>query len=360
MAIKDFNVVQHPRNTAKNSRKLSATSTTTPTWIEAEPTSVARSFGKSSIHRMIPLGEEDRGSDDSTLPLDPSPNRLLQWDELPHWLRDNHFIRSGYRPPSYNILRSWRSAFRVHNETVNIQTHLLGAVSFILFAILCTSLTLPSGIRAALYSIQVSSFPIAPLAPFLIGAVACLFCSASFHTTSNVSPRVARIGNQLDYLGIVCLITGSFLSSIRLAYVCDPIPLNLYTTLISTLGTICAIATLMSRFRTPAWRPVRAAMFVGLGLTAIFPMAQGMWTWGWHELDQRIGGVQMLVEGVLYVGGAALYAARWPERRWPGKVDLLGSSHQIFHVLVVMAAWCHCWGLLRAIAYAGERTCKDY
>ena len=40
--------------------------------------------------------------------------------------------------------------------------------------------------------------------------------------------------------------------------------------------------------------------------------------------------------------------ARWPERTAPGKFDVIGSSHQIFHVLVVLAAVSHLVGLVTA------------
>ncbi|KAG8928688.1 hypothetical protein FRC02_006599 [Tulasnella sp. 418] len=43
----------------------------------------------------------------------------------------------------------------------------------------------------------------------------------------------------------------------------------------------------------------------------------------------------------LYISGALLYAARFPERLFPGKLDYVGASHQIFHVHVVAAAICH-------------------
>lgn len=45
------------------------------------------------------------------------------------------------------------------------------------------------------------------------------------------------------------------------------------------------------------------------------------------------------------------FQARWPERFWPGSFDIWGSSHQIFHVLVVMAAASHLYGLLKAFDY---------
>ena len=43
--------------------------------------------------------------------------------------------------------------------------------------------------------------------------------------------------------------------------------------------------------------------------------------------------------------------ARWPERAWPGSFDIWGSSHQLFHILVVLAAASHLYGLLKAFDY---------
>lgn len=57
---------------------------------------------------------------------------------------------------------------------------------------------------------------------FFLGAVVCLAMSAIFHTILNHSQRVAQLGNQLDYVGIVLLITGSFVPSIYYAFYCEP------------------------------------------------------------------------------------------------------------------------------------------
>lgn len=40
-------------------------------------------------------------------------------------------------------------------------------------------------------------------------------------------------------------------------------------------------------------------------------------------------------------GGAVIYACRVPERWYPGKFDLAGHSHQLWHAAVVLAAWIH-------------------
>ena len=41
-----------------------------------------------------------------------------------------------------------------------------------------------------------------------------------------------------------------------------------------------------------------------------------------------------------------------PERWYPVRFDLVGASHQVFHLMVVLAALVHVKGLLHAFAYA--------
>ena len=52
-----------------------------------------------------------------------------------------------------------------------------------------------------------------------------------------------------------------------------------------------------------------------------------------------------LIMGLLYLTGALLYATRIPERFMPGKCDIWFQSHQIFHLLVVAAAFVHYHGI---------------
>ncbi|KNZ78315.1 ADIPOR-like receptor [Termitomyces sp. J132] len=59
----------------------------------------------------------------------------------------------------------------------------------------------------------------------------------------------------------------------------------------------------------------------------------------------------LLVSGCLYIFGALLYANRIPERLGPGQFDYFFASHQIFHFLVVLAAFAHYTGALKALCY---------
>lgn len=109
-------------------------------------------------------------------------------------------------------------------------------------------------------------------------------------------------------------------------------------------------------------------MFVLMGLSAVFPVFHGLKMHGLEETQDRIGLTWLVLQGFFYILGAGLYAvscslpemksemlmvskARWPERSWPGSFDIWGSSHQIFHVLVVMAAASHLYGLLKAFDF---------
>ena len=46
-------------------------------------------------------------------------------------------------------------------------------------------------------------------------------------------------------------------------------------------------------------------------------------------------GTPWAVGGVVYIVGAIIYAMRIPEKFFPRKFDLVGSSHQIFHLAVL-------------------------
>lgn len=58
--------------------------------------------------------------------------RLLTFEELPQWYQDNELIRNGYRPVSGSAAASFASWRYVHNETVNIFSHLIPCVAFVL------------------------------------------------------------------------------------------------------------------------------------------------------------------------------------------------------------------------------------
>lgn len=159
---------------------------------------------------------------------------LIHWDDLPHWLQDNHFIHSSYRQASYSYGRSLQSILHWHNESVNIWTHLVPAV-----------LSLPAGLL--LYQVlkpryeQASTADVVAMSFFFCGAATCLGMSSLFHTMSNHSPPVARFWNQLDYAGISALIAGSFIPSIYYGFWCQPVKQWTYWSMVSVVGVVAML-----------------------------------------------------------------------------------------------------------------------
>ncbi|EMD89343.1 hypothetical protein COCC4DRAFT_32116 [Bipolaris maydis ATCC 48331] len=274
---------------------------------------------------------------------------IVVWDELSPWQQDNHYIQTGYRAQSNSYSKSWKSLGYLHNETVNIYTHLIGAL---LAAVAGIALYFTLGPRYATATTE----DVWAFGCFFAGAVACLGMSGTYHTIQNHSHEVAVWGNKLDYLGIVFLIWGSFVPVLYYAFRDEPELRKTYWAMITTLAAGTSIVSTHPKFRTPALRPFRALMFVLMGLSAVFPVLHGIQLYGIEHLRRSIGLDWILLQGTLYISGAAIYAARVPEKWSPGKYDIWGSSHQIFHVLVVLAAASHLNGLVQAFDYEhGQR-----
>lgn len=156
---------------------------------------------------------------------------LVLWEDLQSWQQDNHYIHSGYRPASGSFSKSFASLGYLHNESVNIYSHLIGAVIFSIAAGALYTQIKPRYDTA-------SSRDVLAFSCFFLGAALCLGMSATYHAISNHSQHVARFGNKLDYVGIVFLITGSFIPSIYYGFYCQPRLQKTYWTMVSRISQV--------------------------------------------------------------------------------------------------------------------------
>ena len=53
-------------------------------------------------------------------------------------------------------------------------------------------------------------------------------------------------------------------------------------------------------------------MFIGLGLSAVVPIIHGLFLYGFERLDQGMGLTESILEGVMYITGAVIYAVGTP------------------------------------------------
>jgi adiponectin receptor len=79
---------------------------------------------------------------------------------------------------------------------------------------------------------------------------------------------------------------------------------------VTILAAACVAATLDPQFRHPRLRPYRAAMYSGLGLSAIIFISHGVAIHGWEIQNHGMSLGWMGLMGGLNLIGAAAYATR--------------------------------------------------
>ncbi|EHY59097.1 ADIPOR-like receptor IZH2 [Exophiala dermatitidis] len=277
---------------------------------------------------------------------------LLSYEELPEWHKDNHFMRTGYRPISNSCLSCAQSLGYLHNETLNIYTHLIPAVCYILGHVI---------VHRALNSF----YPEATLLDHITfhcnvgAAVITLALSSAYHTLMNHSMHVSNLMLRVDYVGILVLILGSFFSGIYVGFYCEPLLRWTYWTMIITLSIVTSTLVLHPKLQGIRYRDHRTWAFILTALSGFAPIIHGMLLYGWKEMWLRSGMPYYLLEGLAYGIGAFFFITRIPESIWPGTFDIWFSSHQLFHTFVVLASLVHLYGVWAAFDwnYEHQRIC---
>lgn len=235
--------------------------------------------------------------------MPPAKSPLLTHTAIPPWQRDNDFLLSGYRPTAGSWPASLRSIFALHNETVSIHTHLLGALLFV-------------ALYHDFWSKGWGQVPGAQTADLVVvgvycgGVVVCFVCSVVCHVGWNHSAPVAALGNRLDYLGIVVLMWGAAVASVYYGLYCHEGLRGWYWVLVTGFGIACAVSTVSPRFSNPGFRKWRAVTYAGLGVTGVVFVLHGVLLNGVTVQKRRMSIDWMVLMAGLNFVGAAAYAAR--------------------------------------------------
>lgn len=256
--------------------------------------------------------------------------------ELPDHMKDNDFIITGYRA-YYSAKQCFSSIFRVHNETMNIWTHLLG--SFLHCAMLLISFNL--------VPLNTPFFDKIIFVIFLCSATQCLLCSSAFHTfCAHKQYRTYQKFQIMDYCGISCLICGSFLTYLHYGFYFHPIWRIIYYSVIGVLWIFGFVLPWFPFFRSLKFRIWRAVYYVLMGVCLFVLCCHAMIVNKALTFVGRIGWTNLVLELTFYLTGATIYATRYPERLFPGKLDIFFHSHQIWHVFILIASIFHIRGTL--------------
>lgn len=179
-----------------------------------------------------------------------------------------------------------------------------------------------------------------PVYVYFAGAMVCLLTSSVCHLLGCCKQHIAEMIWRFDYAGIAVLIVASFVPAMYYAFLCEPWWRNFYLITTVSMGCVVIGMSLPTMFQARHYRGLRAAIFTMLGAWGVVPVTQLLLTNG-HVWAIRRAFMLDLLMGAIYVGGAVVYACRVPERWSPGRFDIAGHSHQLWHAAVVLAAWVH-------------------
>ena len=176
------------------------------------------------------------------------PPLLLSYLEIPEWYRDNKYILYRYRPVTGSTTQCFASWFYVHNETLNLFSHLVPAVCSLICGVLLRRLFLVRWPNATTGDQIVFGL-------FLFTAMICLLMSSFYHTLMNQSASVSQLWLRLDYVGIVLLTLGDFVSGIYLIFYGEPTLQRRYWTMASALPRVWSSKTADERVRYRRYAP---------------------------------------------------------------------------------------------------------
>ncbi|KAJ3503231.1 hypothetical protein NLJ89_g8525 [Agrocybe chaxingu] len=256
---------------------------------------------------------------------------LINYSDLPQQWRNNPFVTYGYR---FIPLERWplivMSLFALHNETLNIHTHLIPFLFWAVNLIPLFNDTYASDAAELL---------------FMSFALLCLLCSALWHTMSGCADhRSMELCARVDYVGIGWLISASVATIVHYGFQCHPHIGHAFLGLCLATGIAGNIFPFMKWFNMHEYRFHRMGFFITLAFSAIGPMVALSLL---HSRQEMFAFVAPVFPSLIsYLVGLAFYAAHFPERILPDNIrrrlDMIGGgSHAIWHCFIVLAVSQH-------------------
>ena len=256
----------------------------------------------------------------------------LRSEEVPAQFREM-FICTGYRKPYGSALDCIKSAFQPLNETINVWTHF---VPFLLFLVRLASIIWKYGL---------SDSYVYPLLSFAVGICGFLLMSSGAHLFNSMSPRVRHICFFFDYAAISVYSVGA-----GQAFYFYSRSLKTQSFLFSSSSVFLLISCLVSVFSTSTccasrhrWTKMKyvirtfcfvvafwcnSAPYVHRLLVDPHPV---------HESDEELLAISYFRRHCyFYLISALANMSRMPERLMPGVFDFIGHSHHFLHIFTAL------------------------
>lgn len=260
--------------------------------------------------------------------------RLYNYHDIPYFLRGNPYVTSGYRA-FLSIRLCFKSLFVLSNESINIWSHLVGFFFFFYLLLADNLVRIPE--NNGTFSDHVV------LTLLLIGFMISMFFSACYHLFCCHSEKVFHLWLSLDLAGISLGLCACYIPAIYYAFYCHVTWQGIYLIGVVLLTVISLAFQFHPLFLTSRWASRRLLLFCGLVAYGIGPSLHwALLLGGWNNFTVRLFLPKVVVMYLLGVLALGFYAFKIPERYFPGKVNFVGSSHQWWHLFIVLAYyWWH-------------------
>ena len=126
----------------------------------------------------------------------------------------------------------------------------------------------------------------------------------------------------------------------------------------SVLGSIVFVVSVREKFTSKEYHTIRGSLFLTFGISAAIPIMH-LIIFGAEGFDGSFSFILWIIGGLSYIIGALLYILKFPERFWPGRFCIVGNSHQIFHILVLVGVFTHYFGCLQTYSYRANNYCNN-
>uniref|UniRef100_A0A182PW43 Progestin and adipoQ receptor family member 4 n=1 Tax=Anopheles epiroticus TaxID=199890 RepID=A0A182PW43_9DIPT len=265
------------------------------------------------------------------------PDDLLEWKDMPQHLQFNPYVLTGYRPLQ-GVKGCLSSLFYVHNETINILTH--GIPIVYILATVPAMMPWEKDYRFLSWC-------------HLVGSVAPWCGSFVYHLFMNLENGEGIYYRllQLDMLGIWISQSFGALPMVTATVYCLNFPLKWL--LIISYSLLCIWGLFKAMTASSPWQRrlcflLPFSMRIMLTLLRISKLGGGNPTSLTHVFLQ---------DAVSAVGGV-IGAMHIPEKWFPGSVDIYLNSHNIMHVLVVVAVYSMHQATIRDIEWMQRAECN--
>ncbi|XP_067467644.1 progestin and adipoQ receptor family member VII, a [Thunnus thynnus] len=263
----------------------------------------------------------------------PSMPGTVRDTDVPYYFRER-YVCTGYRPLHQNWRYYLLSLFQRHNETINIWTHLL---AFLVFLVKLRQLSETVDFIGDAHSW--------PLLILIMSSLTYSAFSVAAHLLGGKSELYHYTFFYLDYVGVAQYQYGS--AVVHFYYAVDESlhrhVHGIFMPTATILSGLSCLGCCYGKYRNhslPTWVR-KVGQVVPSALAYIWdssPVAHRLLSWSTASNDPAI--IYHFGQVAFFLSCAFFFSFPLLERCFPGRCDFVGQSHQMFHIFLSCCTLC--------------------